>query len=310
MLAVILMTIIGTMPLVLISIRAINNTCLPSGVRKMILTCLLVSLVTFISPQANSWRGIVPLHSTRADVEKLLGRPTPESKAQDAAIYRTENERVFVLFSTGSCEIKPSNGWSVPTGTVISISVEPNSKPKFADIKLDESNYEKRPDPELLYLTYYTNERDGVSIEVNTDEGVVTAFRHGPASKDKRLRCSTTSDGSLEALRVFSHKLDEYSDMPLIRERKRLDRFAKQLLRYPTTEGYIIVYSGKGADRREAQRIAERAKRYLVDKRRIYAGRIKLTVGEYNEKWTVELWLVPVGAVPPAPKDRLDRAPK
>lgn len=275
----------------------------------MVLTCLLVSLVIFISPQANSWRGIVPLHSTRAEVEKLLGPPTPESKAQDAAIYRTENERVFVLYSTGSCEVKPSNGWSVPTGTVISISVEPKSKPKFADIKLDESNFEKRPDPEVRYFTYYTNERDGVSIEVNTDEGVVTAFRHGPAAKDRHLRCSTTSDGSLEALGVFSHKVDEYSDMPLISERKRLDRFAKQLLRYPTTEAYIIAYSGKGADRREAQRIAERAKGYLVDKHHIDTGLIKVTCGEYNENWTVELWVVPVGAVPPAPKDRLDRAP-
>jgi hypothetical protein len=153
----------------------------------------LVFLAIALNPQVNCWHGITPLRSTRADVERILGSPTPYSKALDAADYRTENERVFVLYSTGSCDIKPSNGWNVPRGKVIRISVEPNVKPKFADLKLDESKYEKVRDPEVRYLTYYTNEEQGISIEVNTDKGVVTTFRYSPTSKDNHLRCQTSS---------------------------------------------------------------------------------------------------------------------
>ncbi|MGI8731837.1 MAG: hypothetical protein ACR2LM_00850 [Pyrinomonadaceae bacterium] len=146
--------------------------------------------------QTNCWRGITPLRSTRADVEKILGPATPYSKAADAADYRTENERVFVLYSTGACDVNPSNGWSVARGTVISISVEPNIKPKFADLQLDESKYEKVRDSEVLDLTYYTNEVKGISIEVNTAEGIVTTFRYSPMSKDNHLRCPTSTPKS------------------------------------------------------------------------------------------------------------------
>ena len=156
----------------------------------MILPYLLVFLAV-VQPQANCWRGIVPLRSTRADVEKILGPPTPESKASDAATYKTKTERVFVLYSTGACDGKPSNGWNVPRGTVISISVEPTVKPKLTDLKLDESKYDKARDPEVLFLTYYTNEEEGISIEVNTEEGAVTTFRYLPMSKDSHLRCPT-----------------------------------------------------------------------------------------------------------------------
>ena len=85
--------------------------------------------------------------------------------------------------------MKPGNGWNVPRGTVISISVEPNVKPKLTDLKLDESKYDKARDPEVLFITYYTNEEEGISIEVNTEEGTVTTFRYSPMSKDNHLRC-------------------------------------------------------------------------------------------------------------------------
>lgn len=160
---------------------------------KMVLIYLLVFLMSSGPQQTNCWHGITPLRSTRTDVEKILGPPTPYSKAPDAADYRTESERVFVLYSTGSCDVNPSNGWNVARGTVISISVEPNIKPKFADLKLDESKYDKVRDPEVLNLTYYTDEVQGIIIEVNTEEKVVTTFRYSPMSKDNHLRCPTST---------------------------------------------------------------------------------------------------------------------
>lgn len=158
---------------------------------------LLILLLAFLSadayPQVNSWHGIIPLHSTRAEVEKILGPPTPDSKAQDAAFYRTEKERVFVLYSTGSCDIKPSNGWNVPRGTVITVSVYPNTKPKLSTLKIDVGKYKRSADPELTDLVDYTNEEEGISIEVNIAEGVVNAFSYWPTEKENCLRCSPSS---------------------------------------------------------------------------------------------------------------------
>ena len=160
----------------------------------MITTYLICLIGLICFPQNNSWHGIVPLHSTREEVEKILGPSSPESKGNDAAYYKTEKERVFVLYSNGPCDVQPSNGWDVPHGTVIQVSVAPNSKPNFSELNLDTNRFVKRPDPEVLDYTYYTDSEEGVSIEVNTTDGVVTAFRYSPSSRDKSLRCSTSSE--------------------------------------------------------------------------------------------------------------------
>jgi len=41
----------------------------------VLLLCLGGLLLTSFPPQKSGWRGIVPLHSTRADVERLIGKP-------------------------------------------------------------------------------------------------------------------------------------------------------------------------------------------------------------------------------------------
>src|SRR5438034_3727682 len=58
-------------------------------------------------------------------------------------------------------------------------------------------------------------------------------------------------------------------------EKARLDNFAIQLLNEnPTTLGHIIVYDGQGACRGEAVAQAMRAKKYLVEYRKVPAHRI------------------------------------
>ena len=42
---------------------------------KQIILGVCVVLISINSAYAKSWRGLEPLHSTRADVERLFGRP-------------------------------------------------------------------------------------------------------------------------------------------------------------------------------------------------------------------------------------------
>src|SRR5688572_31814092 len=84
---------------------------------KLLLSIIFVLTIAPAS-SARGWRGIVPLHSTRADVELLLGKSTDECDC----VYRTENEVVRVDYAKAPCEGWP-RGWNVPVGTVLAFSV-------------------------------------------------------------------------------------------------------------------------------------------------------------------------------------------
>jgi hypothetical protein len=267
----------------------------------MILSGLLVILAAINHAQVSAWHGIIPLHSTRADVERVLGPPTPDSKAQYGAEYLTENERVIVSYSTGTCSAAHGDGWRAPAGTVISFSVYPKQNPRLTDLHLDESMYKVSRDPEVLDFTSYTNEKEGVNIEVNSVRGVVVAFNYSPSSKDDYLRCPNRTN-SVDGISGFvTRKIAEYSDIPFRNEKKRLDIFAKQLLNASTSQGYIFAYAGKRACADEALRLAKRAKKYLVNKRGIPHSRLVVVDCGYKEQWTIELYIIPPGMpLPPA----------
>jgi|SRR5688572_8938159 len=139
--------------------------------------------------QLNVWNGIVPLKSTRSDVEKVLGKPVAASVGKHAAFYETAGERVSILYSTGPCTVKPSHGWNVPELAVIDILVKPHKKPNLVDFKFDMTKFERHGDPEIRGLVYYTNEEDGISITVNETDATIEYVKYFPRLKDDRFRC-------------------------------------------------------------------------------------------------------------------------
>lgn len=71
------------------------------------LTVLILVLTIYSYPQSNSWNGIIPLKSTRNDVEKLLGKP-PEDGG-----YLINGE--FAFIKTLVKIIKAVNVWLART---------------------------------------------------------------------------------------------------------------------------------------------------------------------------------------------------
>ena len=137
---------------------------------------------------AADWRGLAPLRSTRADVERLLGQPERGSKG----VYLTQSERITVTYAAGACDYD----WRVPPGTVISISVSPKNPPPFAGLRLDERRYEKRRDVHIETLYYYVNAEEGINYTVDTGKGVVTGVEYYPSAKDNNRRCSAGKDST------------------------------------------------------------------------------------------------------------------
>ena len=90
---------------------------------------------------------------------------------------------------------------------------------------------------------------------------------------------------------------DEYGAICWYEEKARLDNFAVALLNTDrTTLGHIIVYDGQRACRGEAVARAIRAKKYLVDYRKVPADRIVWRWGGYVSELMTQLVIHPAGA--------------
>src|SRR5438132_2323488 len=125
-------------------------------------------LVMSMPLHAQGWRGLVPLHSTRADVERLLGAPI-RSKGV-ASTFETKDGRVLAFYSNGGCNEDPTSDWNVPPGTLLTITVHQNYKLPVKDLRLDSTKYERMSDFHVQGIVYYFSKEDGVRISARVLE--------------------------------------------------------------------------------------------------------------------------------------------
>src|SRR5262245_46662698 len=180
-----------------------------------IVICFSMILGLTISCSAREWRGIVPLKSTRTDVERLLGNPTQSSAF--GSYYRLADALAVIWFQTRPCD-QCGLGWHVPAETVTSIGVIPLSgqalKPSdLKDFKIEDANGG---------FVYSANEGEGVTIE--TFGGKVTSFVYEPEKSLEGLHC-IRQDCNVD----FFTKFDEYGLLPWEDEKARLDNYAIRL---------------------------------------------------------------------------------
>ncbi|HEX3560994.1 MAG TPA: hypothetical protein VHU19_17465, partial [Pyrinomonadaceae bacterium] len=119
--------------------------------------------------------------------------------------------------------------------------------------------------------------------------------------------CATSSSCTTNLVQqAVARKVDEYGNIRFNDEKARLDNFAIELQNDPTSQGYLICYGGRRGRAGEGQARCDRAKNYLVTTRGIDASRVVTVDGGYREDLTVELWVVPSGATPPAASPTVD----
>src|ERR1051326_3178152 len=145
---------------------------------------LIILLMTFTA-EAKGWKGIIPLHSTRADVERLLGEPNSAYGR-----YVIEGEEADIRYSRDRC----TSGWDVPPDTVIDIAVTSKSRTKISELRIDFTQFNVFDDPSVPHK-YYANGKEGIRYDVFSGSGenagliLITYFE--PTIDDaKKLRCS------------------------------------------------------------------------------------------------------------------------
>jgi hypothetical protein len=155
----------------------------------IILTMLYTMCHQQVHVQTDGWRGVVPLRSTRKDVERIIGPAYDATKS----LYKTDRENVSVRYSEGPCV--GSTGWKVPPDTVLDITITPRpyGKIRLADLDIDRNKFKKEDDHELPNNYYLINEEAGITVYAQKDratgEDRVTGINYKPAARDKNLRC-------------------------------------------------------------------------------------------------------------------------
>ena len=266
-------------------------------VLKAFLTSTSLILCLAASSKAQGWRGIRPLHSTREEVERLIGPPM-QSKG---ITYDLKNERVNVVYSDGNCAKGWPYGWNVKAGTVIGITIYPQPRPKLAELPIDISRSTKYIDPSGVI--HYSNDNEGLSVAVDPTEYEVKVLEYYPAASDADLRCPEAAErerqiGKGEA--AIRRPDVNYSDASLEKKQVYLDYFADQLQKSPSDSTvHIIAYAGQRARVGEAQTRANQAKDYLTQKRGIDPKRIVIINGGHRDPAGVDLYITPRGQPKP-----------
>lgn len=257
---------------------------------KLIIIILFIAVAAPSPSFAQGWRGIIPLHSTRADVEKLLGASTDECNC----VYETENEVIRVDYATAPCE-GYLRGWNVPADTVLMFTVRTNREQMFSHLRLDESKFSKAYDD--TFSTYYASRPEGVQYAVSR-EGVVSSVSYIPSAKDMSLRCRCfpAEDGSI----FRTPPLVSFSGVSLDDALSYTDNLAIELSNGPKNwKGYVIVYAGRRARAGEALAYGKRLRDHLVITRQVEAERVSVIDGGRREKLSAELYLFRDDIPPP-----------
>src|SRR5689334_16977733 len=249
------------------------------------------------SCHAQGWRGIRPLHSSREDVERLIG---PPMRPNDS-VYDLKGERVSVTYSGAACMKGWPYGWDVPAGTVTAITISPQPRPKFAEVPIDISRSKKYIDPSGVI--HYNNNDVGLSVAVDPDKHEVTVIEYYPAGSDDHLRCAEAAERERQIANGESEVRWPdvyYRDTSLEKKQVYLNYFADLLKKSPPDSMvYIIGYAGRRARVGEAQTRASFAKDYLTQKRGVDSKQIVTIDGGYRDPAGVDLYLVRRGEAKP-----------
>ena len=138
--------------------------------KKRFLTAVLFIFVFEFPGTAKEWCSIVPLHSTRADVERVL-KVKPVRCGGGACLYKLSDKTVYILYAaeTTCRNVDAATSWKVPRDTVIEISVYFRSPQSFAALDIDVTKYDRAPDKELHGVVYLTDYAQGIRMETSGD---------------------------------------------------------------------------------------------------------------------------------------------
>jgi hypothetical protein len=163
------------------------------------LASLLLTLALANAVVAKEWRGIVPLHSTRTDVTRLLGE-SPDANSIRSK-YSLKSQEVLIVFASQDL-YGPDCLKRLPPETVLLVLITPKLPLKFSDSGFDVENFRKF-DPSRPKDRGYEGFVDDVSgLVIRAFKGAVEEIFYIASSEDKHL-CPAYYANPEEFVRIF-----------------------------------------------------------------------------------------------------------
>lgn len=251
--------------------------------------CLITVAFVVLTPgqcSAKAWRSIVPLHSSRVDVQRLLGTPLRSGKYTSS--YELPAEVVqFMYAKGGACGSTLIDSWRVPRDTVVNIHVVPRTNMLFQS----SASLTRVQDRQQSNIFHYSDNETGIgyTVENRTGGEYVLAIDYLPAAADHNLRCAA-SQSAQTAIPIFQ----QYGLISRDSEKAILDNFAIQLLNDQDLTGYVVLRRGQHTSRVVVRKLRF-IRNYLYKVRRMPSERLFIFEGKPKPDFTVELYLVPKG---------------
>lgn len=149
------------------------------------LLVLAIGVAVGHTAEAATWRGITPLHSTREDVERILGKPIASLAGHST--FTTDDGVVDVGYSQLASNEARCNP-NVPDGTVLTIKLVPRSDQTPAQLNLSISKCDRfnGSRPAYKVVVGYFDSRQGIVFR--TIDSFVDKIVFIPTVTDRR-RC-------------------------------------------------------------------------------------------------------------------------
>ena len=262
----------------------------------IVLVVLGITLSLVFAQNSAGWRGIVPLQTTRSQVEQLLGPMNVRCNC-----YSTPNETVHVEYATSPCKGYLA-GWNVPTDTVLSLQIYPKDRILFSELKISKEEFVKTVDDATF--SHYANGQKGLRYSV-ASEGILESIWYGPSVTANHLRCAgfPPTDGGVTTYRPF----DEFPYETAEEIKSRLGEFGVRLTKKPEFKGYVIVYGTPDKRTEPIPNLISAVKTYLIDELNVDSRALELFAGGCREMPTVAVFLIPREWPPPVSTPTLGR---
>ena len=281
------------------------------NLKEKVLTILIVILAAqcFVFAQSNSWNGLTPLRSTRADVEKLFGAA---KECLSGCTYRGEKVGLEVFYAERECD----GGWNVPKDTVIRFDLYSFDEGKsFDELKLDRNKFSYTVD-DAMFGTW-TNPEDGLSYYFGNFDRFLRSIGYIPKKSDNlNLRCNGFPPYAPEG----RHYTMEYTDF-YDPDRNKRDNFFNNIARFQNFfvnfgnverdfkdekyKSYAVIYFDQKMPYREYQSFLRRIKKFVSETWKTQYEKLTIIEGGLREQSRIEFYILRAEQKPPAPEPTL-----
>lgn len=256
-----------------------------------LVTLIFSFCVGILAQEEKTWKDIVPLYSSRTEVEEKFGK----AKGDCDCIYETQNETITIRYVESLCE----DGWNVPKDTVLEFTVRLKFIKSIKKYNVDLSSFIEVNDD--AFYSSYSNLQKGVRYylspydELERIEYIPTSSN----SSDNKLRCKNfpsynpmnTVYAPFLTYEIKNWKTD-------ISEINNLIAGFRNLTDYKL---YVFVYFSKGTSEKTKTSYVSTLRMYIKKNLKHNDKSIKVVYGGARDSSKVVSFILPENLPEPTP---------